>query len=67
VKNRRAGPKAFVYTGVANLGDFPPKKANFGIPLKNVLCIFIWTFEVLKRFFCNLGWQPCFHRTGTFQ
>jgi hypothetical protein len=37
VRNRRVGPKTFVYTRVANLGDFSPKKANLGILLKNVL------------------------------
>jgi hypothetical protein len=37
-KNRRAGPKTFVYT---NLGDFSSKKANLGN---------IWTFEVLRDF-----------------
>jgi hypothetical protein len=52
--NRRAGPKIFVYVRVANLGDFSPKKANFGILLKTAQGIFetnIWTFKVLKRFF----------------
>jgi hypothetical protein len=34
-KNRRAGPKIFVYIRVANLGDFSHKKANFRILLKN--------------------------------
>jgi hypothetical protein len=39
---------------VANLGDFSPKKANFGIFLKNAQGIFYtnnWTFKVLNRFF----------------
>jgi hypothetical protein len=38
-----------------------------GILLKIVLTIFkinIWTSKVI---FLNLGWQPCFHRTGTIQ
>jgi hypothetical protein len=30
VKNRRARPKTFVYTRVAYLGDFSPKKSKFG-------------------------------------
>jgi hypothetical protein len=30
VRIRRAGPKTFVYTRVANLGDFSPKKGKFG-------------------------------------
>jgi hypothetical protein len=39
VRNRQAGPKTFVYTKAANLGDFSPKKANLGILLKNVLVL----------------------------
>jgi hypothetical protein len=39
-KNLQAGPKKFVYVRVAKLGDFPPKKAHFGILLKNVQGIF---------------------------
>jgi hypothetical protein len=67
-KNRRAGPKMFVFIRVANVGDFSPQKENFGILLKSAQGIFytnIWTFKVLTRFFLNLGWQHCFHRTGT--
>jgi hypothetical protein len=30
VRNHRAGPTTFVYTRVANLGDFSPNKANLG-------------------------------------
>jgi hypothetical protein len=40
VRNRQAASKTFVYTRVANLGDFSPKKANLGILLKNVPGIF---------------------------
>jgi hypothetical protein len=40
-RNRRAMPKTFVYTRVANLGDFSPKKANLGSLLKNVLGIIL--------------------------
>jgi hypothetical protein len=41
VKNRRAGPKTFVCTRVANLGYFPlKKKTNLGILLKDELGIF---------------------------
>jgi hypothetical protein len=39
-KNHRAGLKRFVYIRVANLDDFSPIKANFGIVLKNVQGIF---------------------------
>jgi hypothetical protein len=39
-KHFRAGPKIFVFIWVVNLGDFPPKKANFVIFLKNVQGIF---------------------------
>jgi hypothetical protein len=32
--------EVFVFIGVANLGDFSPKKANFGILLKKAQSIF---------------------------
>jgi hypothetical protein len=48
VRNHRAGPKTFVYTRVANLGDFSPKKGNLGIVLKNVLGIFRPTSGLMK-------------------
>jgi hypothetical protein len=47
-RNRRAEPKTFVYTRVANFGDFFPKKQILGILLKNVPDIFqtnICTFK----------------------
>jgi hypothetical protein len=50
-KNRRAGPKIFIYNRVAN---FSPIKANFGILLKNAQGIFrpiSGLIKVLKRFF----------------
>jgi hypothetical protein len=53
-KNRGAGPKIFVYIRVANLEEFSPKKANFGILLKNDQGIFrpiFGLFKVLKGFF----------------
>jgi hypothetical protein len=40
VRGKNAGPKIFVYIRVANLGDFSPKKANFGNLLKNSQGIF---------------------------
>jgi hypothetical protein len=40
VRNCLAGPKTFVYIGVANLGDFPHKKSKFGDYMKNGLGIF---------------------------
>jgi hypothetical protein len=39
-RNRRVGPKTFVYFRVANLADFSPKIANLGFLLKIVLGIF---------------------------
>jgi hypothetical protein len=39
-KNRRAGPKIFVYIMVAHLGDFSPKKVNLEILLENAQGIF---------------------------
>jgi hypothetical protein len=65
-RNRRAGPKTFVYTRVASLGDFPLNCKFWGFFVKNVLGIF-WTFKVLEGFFKNLGWQHCFHLTYTLQ
>jgi hypothetical protein len=47
-KNRRAGPKIFVYIRVANLEDFSPEKANFGILLKNAQGIFRSISALLK-------------------
>jgi hypothetical protein len=48
-KNRRAGPKIFVYSRVANLGDFLPKKGNLGIVLgKMFLAFFIPISGILK-------------------
>jgi hypothetical protein len=68
VRNRQAGTKTFVYTRVANFGDFSPKKANLGILLKNALAkktnIPVRTFKVLPVvIFKNFGLHPCFHRT----
>jgi hypothetical protein len=69
-KNCLAGPKIFVYIRAANLGDFSPKKANFGILLKKAQGIFSTNSGRLKCYkdlFLNLGWQHCFHRNGTLQ
>jgi hypothetical protein len=70
VQGKIAGPgRRYLFIRVANIGDFPPKKANFVIFFDKRSGLFfttIWTFEVFKRFL-NLGWQHCFHRTSTLQ
>jgi hypothetical protein len=53
-KNRRAGPKIFVYIRVANLGDFSLKKASLRILVEKCTWLFYtntWAFKVLKGFF----------------
>jgi hypothetical protein len=64
-KNRRA-QDICLYQG-CQLRGFSPKKANFGILLKNVQGIFYTNIWLLKcKRLLKLGWQHCFHRTGTF-
>jgi hypothetical protein len=61
-KNRRAGPKKFVYI-------FPLKKQIIGFFWKTFRAFFRPISGLLKcsNDLFNLGWQHCFHRSGTCQ
>jgi hypothetical protein len=71
VQGKFPGPgRNYLFTsGLPTLGIFPPKKKILRFLSKTFWAFFRPIYDLLKcqMIFKKLSWQPCFHRTGTFQ